>query len=61
MRGKVSVYDYYHSIRMLTDNCELRSLPRRYEELGVTIRRYRNLMSMKRAGIANKGRGIEDM
>lgn len=61
MRGKLSVYDYYHSLRSLTDACELQSFPRRYEELGVTVRRYRNLMALKRAGIAFKLRGVEDL
>lgn len=61
MRGKLTVYDYYQTLRSLTDNCELRSLPRRYEELGVAIRRYRNLMALKRAGIAYRPLGIDDL
>jgi len=61
MRGKVSVYDYYQSLRCLSDNCELRGLASRYDELGLAVRRYRNLLSLKRAGIAHNPNGIADM
>lgn len=61
MRGKVSAYDYYITLRCLTDTCELRGIPKRYDELNVAIRCYRNLLAYKRAGVGHNANGISDL
>ena len=60
-RGNVSAYDYYHSLRCLTDICELQGFPTRYDELTFTIRRYRDLLTLKRAGVAHNDLGIDGL
>lgn len=61
MRGKISAYDYYISLCSLTDNCELSHIPPRYEELNTAIRRYRNLLGLKCAGVGHKEGGVENL
>lgn len=61
MRGKMTAYDYYQSLRCLVDSYELRGLPTRYDELNVAIRRYRNLLALKRAGVAHNLHGLDDV
>lgn len=61
MRGKISAYDYYVSLCSLTDNYDLSHIPSRYEELNTAIRRYRNLLALKRSGIGHKECGVDNL
>ncbi|KAJ7670794.1 hypothetical protein DFH06DRAFT_1267265 [Mycena polygramma] len=54
LEGKVTTYDYYSGLEKLSDNTGLTKVPR-YKSFMRTMRQWRHLLMMKRAGRANDG------
>ncbi|KAJ7429914.1 hypothetical protein B0H11DRAFT_2166673 [Mycena galericulata] len=57
--GKVSGYDYYRTLEMLTDNTGTKSLPDRRRPFMRMVRQWRNIKMFKRAGRGHAASGIE--
>ncbi|KAJ7631946.1 hypothetical protein DFH06DRAFT_1337469 [Mycena polygramma] len=55
LEGKVTTYDYYSGLEKLSDNTGLKKVPERYKAFMRTMRQWRHLLMLKRAGRANDG------
>ncbi|EAU86991.2 hypothetical protein CC1G_08462 [Coprinopsis cinerea okayama7 len=60
LQGKVTLYDYYHTIVKRSDFLQLRSVPSRCNDFHRTFRLWRVLMMFKRAGRGNVPNGIAE-
>ncbi|KDQ33848.1 hypothetical protein PLEOSDRAFT_1073975 [Pleurotus ostreatus PC15] len=59
LQGKITLYDYYLATSHLTDNMELRKQTPRRPEFHRTMRMWRQLQMLKRAGRAHDPSGIQ--
>ncbi|KAG2003598.1 hypothetical protein CC2G_004190 [Coprinopsis cinerea AmutBmut pab1-1] len=58
LQGKVTLYDYYHTIVKRSDLLELTSTPSRSNDFHRTFRLWRLLLMLKRAGRGNIANGV---
>lgn len=58
-QGKLSAYNFYSSMRNLTDCLDIMGWSRKYEELSHVLRRYKHLLMLKRAGRGHDSAGID--
>ncbi|KAK7015899.1 hypothetical protein VNI00_019007 [Paramarasmius palmivorus] len=62
LKGKVSQYDFYHSLEARTDGAGLREVKDRYDSFVRVMRQWRYLKLLKRGGVGNDpSRSLEDI
>ncbi|KAG6809653.1 hypothetical protein H0H92_015320 [Tricholoma furcatifolium] len=59
LQGKISAFDYYVSLKLLTDATGLTKIPDRLSSFMVMVREWRHLKAVKRAGRAHDISGIK--
>ncbi|KAG6836043.1 hypothetical protein H0H93_012007 [Arthromyces matolae] len=60
LQGKVSGYDFYKSLELLTDASRLSKMPDRLQPFMNMVREWRHLKAAKRSGCGHTGQGLEN-
>ncbi|RPD67932.1 hypothetical protein L226DRAFT_474192, partial [Lentinus tigrinus ALCF2SS1-7] len=58
LQGKLTIYDFYKSLELATDNTGLEDIPDRAQALTLIVRQWRHIQLAKRAGRGHDSTGI---
>ncbi|KAI0686696.1 hypothetical protein C8T65DRAFT_590939 [Cerioporus squamosus] len=58
LQGKLTIYDFYKSLEIATDNSGLENIPDRAQAMTIMVRQWRHILLAKRAGRGHDSSGI---